>query len=98
MHLTYYSNIDPDKTVEIVNYMKEHAASGASSFMMFIPRKKRQMIRKKRIQGCSSSREIPANGLPSATRTIQFIFEHAEELEVNTDGYSLWGGKCNMKV
>lgn len=25
LHLTYYSNIDPDMTVEITNYMKEHA-------------------------------------------------------------------------
>ena len=25
LHLTWYNNIDPDKTVEIVNYMKAHA-------------------------------------------------------------------------
>lgn len=32
LHLTYYSNIDPNKTVEIANYMKEHAASGDTIF------------------------------------------------------------------
>lgn len=32
LRLTYYSNIDPDETVEIVNYMKEHAASANTIF------------------------------------------------------------------
>ena len=27
-------------------------------------------------------------------RAISFIFEHAQELQVNTDGYSLWGGSA----
>lgn len=31
-------------------------------------------------------------------RAIQFIFEHAEELEVNTDGYSLWGGSAGARM
>ena len=28
LRLTWYSNIQPDKTVEIVNYMHDHAAAG----------------------------------------------------------------------
>ena len=31
-------------------------------------------------------------------RAIQFIFEHAEELEVDTDGYSLWGGSAGARM
>lgn len=31
-------------------------------------------------------------------RAIQFIFEHAEELEVNTEGYSLWGGSAGARM
>lgn len=31
-------------------------------------------------------------------RAIRFIFEHAEELEVNTDGYSLWGGSAGARM
>ena len=27
-------------------------------------------------------------------RAIAFVFTHAEELEVDTSGYSLWGGFC----
>lgn len=32
LRLTYYSNIDPDETVEIANYMKQHAAAGDTIF------------------------------------------------------------------
>ncbi|MGF0019780.1 hypothetical protein [Sporofaciens sp. SGI.106] len=32
LQLTWYSNIDPDKTVEITNYMKEHAEAGDTIF------------------------------------------------------------------
>lgn len=28
LSLTWYSNMDPEKTVEIANYMKTHAAAG----------------------------------------------------------------------
>lgn len=31
-------------------------------------------------------------------RAISFIFAHAEELEVNTDGYSLWGGSAGARM
>lgn len=32
LRLTWYSNIDPDKTVEIANYMKSHAEAGEAIF------------------------------------------------------------------
>lgn len=32
LHLVWYNNIDPDKTVEIVNYMHSHAAKGDTIF------------------------------------------------------------------
>ena len=31
-------------------------------------------------------------------RSIRFIFEHAEELEVDTEGYSLWGGSAGARM
>ena len=31
-------------------------------------------------------------------RAISFIFEHAQELQVNTDGYSLWGGSAGGRM
>lgn len=33
LRLTYYNNIDPDKTVEIVNYMKSRASAGETVFL-----------------------------------------------------------------
>ena len=32
LQLTWYNNIDPAKTVEIVNYLKEHAEAGDTVF------------------------------------------------------------------
>lgn len=32
LQLTWYSHIDPDKTVEIVNYLKDHATAGDTIF------------------------------------------------------------------
>ncbi len=32
LRLTYYSNIDPEKTVEVCNYFKEHAENGETIF------------------------------------------------------------------
>lgn len=32
LRLTYYSGIDPDKTVEIANYLRDHAAAGDTVF------------------------------------------------------------------
>ena len=31
-------------------------------------------------------------------RAISFVFEHADELGVSTDGYSLWGGSAGAKI
>lgn len=31
-------------------------------------------------------------------RAIRFIFDHAKELEVNTEGYSLWGGSAGARM
>ena len=67
LRLAYYSNIDPDETVEITNYMKERAAAGDTIFYD-IQKKKRRLIRQKRIPGCSFSRGIPVSDLQSAMR------------------------------
>lgn len=68
--LTWYNNIDPDKTVEIANYMKSHAENGGVIFSIFIPMKKKRPITQKKIQAYFSSKEIPANGLRYATQAV----------------------------
>lgn len=34
LQLTWYNNINPDKTVEIVNYMKESVMNGQTIFLL----------------------------------------------------------------
>ena len=53
LSLTWYSHIDADKTVEIANYFKTHAETGDTI-----------LIQRKRIQDCSSSKELPEKNLP----------------------------------
>ena len=143
LRLTYYSNIDSNETVEIANYLKEHAASGSTIFYDIYTEEEKAADPEKEDTGlfffkgtpgerfavCNAggafayvgamqdsfphALELSKQGYnafaliyrPSAqtacedlARTIQFIFEHAEELEVNTDGYSLWGGSAGARM
>ena len=143
LRLTYYSNIDPDETVEIVNYMKEHATAGDTIFYDIYTEEEKADDPAKEDTGlfffkgnpgerfavCNAggafayvgamhdsfphALELSKQGYnafaliyrPGAqtacedlARAIQFIFEHAEELEVNTDGYSLWGGSAGARM
>ena len=56
--LIWYNNVNPDKTVEIANYLKTQAASGEQKnrfFMIFIQRRKKRGIPRKKIPACFSS-------------------------------------------
>lgn len=143
LRLTWYSNIDPDETVAITNYMKEHAAAGDTIFYGIYTEEEKAADPAKEDTGlfffkgkpgerfaiCNAggafayvgamqdsfphALELSKQGYnafaliyrPGAqtacedlARAIQYIFEHAEELEVNTDGYSLWGGSAGARM
>lgn len=143
LRLTYYSHIDPDKTVEIVNDLKEHALAGETVFYdIYTDEEKGADPAKKDTglfffkgepgakfavcnaggafayvgamhdsfphalelskQGYNAFALIYRPGAQTAcedlARAIQFIFEHAEELEVDTDCYSLWGGSAGARM
>ena len=143
LRLTWYSNIDPDKTVEITNYMKEHAGLGDTIFYDIYSEKEKADDPAKEDTGlfffkgnpgekfavCNAgggfayvgamhdsfphALELSKQGYnafaliyrPGAqtacedlARAISFIFEHAEELEVDTDCYSLWGGSAGARM
>ena len=143
LHLTYYSNIVPEETVEIANYMNKHAALGDTIFYdIYTEEEKAADLEKEdtglfffkgnpgeRFAVCNAggafayvgamqdsfphALELSKQGYnafaliyrPGAqtacadlARAIQFIFEHGEELEVNTDGYSLWGGSAGARM
>ena len=143
LRLTWYNNIDPDKTVEIVNYMKSHAGAGDTIFYDIYTDKEKEADPAKENTGlfffkgdpsakfaiCNAgggfayvgamhdsfphALELSKQGYnafaliyrPGAqtacedlARAISFIFEHAEELEVDTDCYSLWGGSAGARM
>lgn len=141
--LTWYNNIDPDKTVEIVNYMHSRAESGQVIFYDIYSDSEKAADSRKNDTGlfffkgtpgekfavCSAgggfayvgamhdsfphALELSKHGYnafaiiyrPGAqtacedlSRAISFIFEHADELEVDTDCYSLWGGSAGARM
>ena len=143
LRLTWYSNIDPDKTVEIANYMKARAEDGETIFYDIYTDAEKAADPAKENTGlfffkgkpgarfavCNAgggfayvgamhdsfphALELSKKGYnafaliyrPGAqtacedlARAIRFIFEHAEELEVNTDCYSLWGGSAGGRM
>lgn len=143
LRLTWYSNIDPDKTVEITNYMKEHAEAGDTIFFDIYSAEEKEADPAKEDTGlfffkgnpgerfavCNAgggfayvgamhdsfphALELSGQGYnafaliyrPGAqtacedlARAISFIFEHAEELEVDTDCYSVWGGSAGGRM
>lgn len=143
LQLTWYNNIDPDKTVEITNYMRDHAEAGDTIFYDIYTDEEKADDPAKENTGLFFFRGTPGekfavcnagggfayvgamqDSFPHAlelskqgynafaliyrpgaqtacedlSRAIQFIFEHAEELEVNTDGYSLWGGSAGARM
>lgn len=143
MRLTWYNNISPDKTVEIVNYLKNHADAGETVFYDIYTEEEKAVDPDKEDTGlfffkgnpgekfavCNASdgfayvgamqdsfphalelskkgynafaliyRSGAQTACEDLARAISFIFEHAEELEVDTDCYSLWGGSAGGRM
>lgn len=143
LRLTWYNNIDPNKTVEIVNYLKEHAAVGDTVFYDIYTEEEKAADPEKEDTGLFFFKGTPGekfavcnagggfayvgamqDSFPHAlelsklgynafaliyrpgaqtacedlARAISFIFEHAQELEVDTDCYSLWGGSAGGRM
>ncbi len=68
LSLTWYNDIQPDKTVEIANYMKEHADAGDVIFYDIYTDEEKAADPEKKIPDCFSLRVIQAESLPYATR------------------------------
>lgn len=143
LRLTWYSNIDPNKTVEIVNYMHDRAASGDVIFYDIYTDEEKAADPEKNDtglfffkgepgakfavcnagggfvyvgamhdsfphalelskKGCNVFALIYRPGAQTAcedlARAISFIFAHADELEVDTECYSLWGGSAGARM
>ncbi|WP_202171359.1 alpha/beta hydrolase [Bacillus sp. USDA818B3_A] len=141
--LTWYNYVNPDRTVEIVNYMKTKVEAGEQIFYdiytdeekaadpakentgLFVfrgnPGKKFAIVNagggfvyvaamhdsfphalELSKKGYNAFALIYRPGAETAcedlARAIAFIHEHADELEVDTEDYSLWGGSAGARM
>lgn len=143
LELTYYSHIDPEETVEIVNTLYDRVEAGQTVFYDIYTEQEKKSDPAKRDTGlfyfkgnpcekfaiCNAggafafvgamqdsfphALELSEKGYnafaliyrPGAqtacedlARAITFIFDHAQELEVDTTCYSLWGGSAGARM
>ena len=143
LQLTWYSNIDPEETVEIVKTLWQRASEGETVFYDIYTDEEKAADPEKEDTGlfffkgepgekfavCNAgggfayvgamqdsfphALELSKRGYnafaliyrPGAqtacedlARAISFIFENAQELEVDTDCYSLWGGSAGARM
>lgn len=143
LRLTWYSNIEPQKTVEIANYMRERADNGEVVFYDIYTDSEKAADPAKADTGLFFFKGEPGakfavcnagggfayvgamhDSFPHAlelskmgynafaliyrpgwdtacedlARAISFIFANAEELNVDVDDYSLWGGSAGGRM
>lgn len=143
LRLTWYSNIDPEKTVEIANYLRNCAAAEETYFYDIYTDEEKAADPAKQDTGLFFFKGNPGekfavcnagggfayvgamqDSFPHAlelskmgynafaliyrpgaqtacedlARAVSFIFEHSEELEVDTDCYSVWGGTAGARM
>ena len=137
----WYSNIQADKTVEIVNDVIDRAAAGEQVFYPIYSEAEMAADPSKRDTGLFFFRGEPGSkfavvnagggfmyvgamhdSFPHAlelsrmgynafaliyrpddpytdlAQAIAYIYDHAEELQVNPEGYSLWGGSAGARM
>lgn len=139
----WYNYIDPDKTVEIVNYMKGQVDSGNKIFydiyteeekkknpdlentgLFFFKGKQNEKFAIINAGGGFSYVGAMHDSFPHAlelskkgynafaliyrpdsqsamedlSRAVSFIFEHKDELEVDVNNYSVWGGSAGARM
>ena len=143
LHFTWYNNMDPNETVDIVNTLWQRANEGNIIFYDIYTDEEKADDPDKQDTGLFFFQGNPGekfaicnagggfayvgamqDSFPHAlelsklgynafaliyrpgaqtacedlARAIRFIFEHAQELEVDTDGYSLWGGSAGARM
>lgn len=139
----WYNNINPDKTVEIINFLKEQSESGNQIFYDIYTEEEKQKDPEKENTGLFFFKGNPGEKVAIANagggfyyvgalhdsfphclelskkgynafaliyrpdaqkacedlaRAISFIYENQEELQVNMEDYSLWGGSAGGRM
>lgn len=109
LRLTWYSHIDPDKRDTGLFFFKGEPgamfavcnAGGGFAYVGAMHDSFPHALTLSRM-GCNAFALIYRPGAQTTcedlVRAIRFIFDHAEELEVDTSGYSLWGGSAGGRM
>ena len=138
LQLTWYNYIDPDKTVEVCNYLRAHADNCFIDIYTEAEKQANPELRNTGLfffrgnsgapfaicnagggfayvgamhdsfphalelskQGYNAFALIyrPGDAYEDLARTITYICDHADELGVQRDGYSLWGGSAGARM
>jgi len=142
MTLTWYSNIVPDETVTVCNYLRSHAEAGDVFYDIYTEDEKAADPQKVdtglfffrgetggRVAFCNAGggfsyvaamhdsfphalelsrrgynafalvyRPGAQTGCEDLARAVAFVSERADELGVDMDGYSLWGGSAGARM
>lgn len=98
--LPWYSEVNPERTVEIVNYMKNQAESGNQIFYDIYSDEEKNADPEKADTGLFFFRgNLGAQtACEDLNRAIAFLHEHADELQIDMEGYSLWGGSAGARM
>ncbi|MGN1398934.1 MAG: alpha/beta hydrolase [Erysipelotrichaceae bacterium] len=143
LRLVWYSHIDPDKTVEILNYLRNQLEAGQIVFYDIYTETEKLADPSKNDTGlvffrgqeferfaiCNAGggfayvgaihdsfphalelsklgynafaliyRPDAVDSCEDLARAIEFAFEHSQQLQINPDGYSLWGGSAGGRM
>ncbi len=98
--LVWYNNVNPDRTVEITNYLKDQAASGEQIFYDIYTDEEKSEDPEKEDTGLFFFRGDPGaqTACEDLARAIAFLHENAEELQIDISDYSLWGGSAGARM
>ena len=98
--LVWYNNVNPDRTVEIANYLKDQAASGEQIFYDIYTDEEKSEDPEKEDTGLFFFRGDPGaqTACEDLARAIAFLHENAEELQIDISDYSLWGGSAGARM
>ena len=138
LDLTWYNYIDPDKTVEVCNYLRNHAADCFVDIYTEAEKQANPQLRNtglfffrgdtgKPFAICNAGGGFsyvgamhdsfphalelsklgynafaliyrPGDAYEDLARAITYICDHADELGLKRDGYSLWGGSAGARM
>ena len=94
--LVWYNNVNPDRTVEITNYLKDQAASGEQIFYDIYTDEEKSEDPEKEDTGLFFFRGDPGaqTACEDLARAIAFLHENAEELQIDISDVRRLSGGC----